>query len=100
MAIMSVRATYALDRETAESIRRLAGRWRTSQAEVIRRAVRSAAEQSHAEPEPMTPMDVIAHYRKAKLPRSAAQTRALIAKLRAQRHADDGVRAGKLGGKA
>ena len=93
MATMSVRATYALDRETADSIRGLAARWKTSQAEVIRRAVKSAAEQANAEPKRMTPLDVIEYYRNNPLPRTEAQTKALIAKMRKERHADDEARA-------
>jgi len=92
MALMSVRATYALDRETADSIRSLAERWKTSQAEVIRRAVKSAAEQAEAQPKVMTPMEVIEHYRSQPLPRSESQTRALITQMRKDRHAESTAR--------
>jgi Arc/MetJ-type ribon-helix-helix transcriptional regulator len=88
MATMSVRATYALDQPTADTIRKLAGRWNISQAEVIRRAVKLAAEQAQAEPRRMTPMDVIEYYRNNPLPRTAAQDKALIARMRKERHED------------
>lgn len=92
MSTMSIRSTYALDRETAEAIRKLAGRWRTSQAEVVRRAVRSMAERVALEPEPMAPTDVIAHYRQAQPPRSVAATTRLIEQLRVTRHTEDEAR--------
>ncbi|MDB5972291.1 MAG: hypothetical protein JWQ90_4741 [Hydrocarboniphaga sp.] len=92
MALMSVRATYALDRDTADAIRSLAGRWKTSQAEVIRRAVKSAAAQIEAQPTRMTPMEVVEYYRKNGPTRTAAETRAVIAQLRADRLADEDAR--------
>lgn len=39
---MSYRTTFALDRVTAKTLKRLAGVWRVSQAEVVRRAVAQA----------------------------------------------------------
>lgn len=87
MAQMSVRSTYALDEQTAQRIRHLARVWGVSQAEVIRRSVEQAAT-DHCEPVP-SPAEVIAHYQRQPLPRTEAQTRRLIALLRAARHADD-----------
>lgn len=92
MATMSVRSTYALDRDTADAIRSLAARWKTSQAEVIRRAVKSAAEQAEARPKVMTPMEVIEYYRSQPPLRSEAQTQALIAQMRKDRHAESAAR--------
>lgn len=43
------RTSFALDDETAGRLRALAERWRVSQAEVVRRAVRLAAEQARSE---------------------------------------------------
>ena len=43
------RTSFALDEATAERLRRLARRWNVSQAEVVRRAVKLAADRSEAE---------------------------------------------------
>lgn len=86
MARMSVRATYALDEQTDRRIRRLAAAWRVSQAEVIRRSVKAAAEQSR---ETLTPADVVARYVKGPLPRGRKQTGSAVRTLRSLRHADD-----------
>ncbi|MDN5939750.1 MAG: hypothetical protein L0H83_13960 [Salinisphaera sp.] len=90
MARMSIRATYALDEQTDQHIKQLAKTWHVSQAEVIRRSVRAAADQNS---EAMTPADVVAHYAKVPLPRNRAETRRLVESLRAWRHADDDRRA-------
>ena len=50
MAVMTHRTTFALDAETIRRLKRLAGRWQVSQAEVVRRAVAEA----EARPEPET----------------------------------------------
>jgi hypothetical protein len=42
MQKMTHRTTFALDRATAVRLKRLAGRWRVSQAEVVRRSVEQA----------------------------------------------------------
>jgi hypothetical protein len=39
---MTERTTFALDRETRDRLRKLAARWRVSQAEVVRRALQRA----------------------------------------------------------
>jgi len=39
---MTHRTTFALDKVTAQRLKRLAARWRVSQAEVVRRAVAQA----------------------------------------------------------
>lgn len=83
---MSIRATYALDEQTDRRIKHLAKAWKVSQAEVIRRSVQTAAEQSR---ETLTPAQVVAHYAKGALPRNKQETRRVIQSLRAMRHADD-----------
>lgn len=99
MATMNVRSTYALDQATARTIKLLARRWTTSQAEVIRRSVRLAAQQAANEPAPLTPAEVIAHYRHSAPPRSWPQTQKLIAAQRRQRRGDDERRAARHWGK-
>lgn len=42
MSVMNHRTTFALDKTTAKTLKRLAGLWRVSQAEVVRRAVAQA----------------------------------------------------------
>lgn len=86
MARMSIRATYALDEETSSRIKHLAETWHVSQAEVIRRSVRSAAEQTE---QALSPADVVAHYRKVPLPRSQKETRKRMKAAREWRHEDD-----------
>jgi hypothetical protein len=43
MAKMTVRSTFALDRETVDSLDRLAHRWQVSKSEALRRVVNVAA---------------------------------------------------------
>lgn len=43
------RTSFALDEETVELLHSLAGRWRVSQADVVRRAVRLAAAQDRSD---------------------------------------------------
>lgn len=49
MAKMTVRSTFSLDPETADSLDRLARRWGTSKSEVLRRAVGAAAAAEEAD---------------------------------------------------
>lgn len=87
MRRMSIRATYALDQETDQRIRRLARLWGVSQAEVIRRSVElAAAGESHDVP---TPAEVVAHYASQPPVRSPAETRRLAESLRGLRTDDD-----------
>lgn len=86
MARMSIRATYALDEQTDQRIKRLAKTWQVSQAEVIRRSVQAAAERSS---DTLTPAEVVARYAERPLPRSKTRTRQVIQSLRTLRHADD-----------
>lgn len=90
MGRMTVRATYALDSETDQRIKRLAKQWDVSQAEVIRRSVRAAAEGNERV---LTPRDVVQHYAQGALPRSKTRTREAVRSLRSWRHEDDKRRA-------
>ncbi|HZX70846.1 MAG TPA: hypothetical protein VFE77_08500 [Rhodanobacter sp.] len=92
MARMSIRATYALDEQTDQRIKHLARTWQVSQAEVIRRSVQAAAEQSR---ETLTPAQVVARYAEGALPRNKQETRRIIQSLHAMRHADDKRRLAK-----
>lgn len=85
MSRMSIRATYALDPQTAQDIKRLARAWGVSQAEVIRRAVRRTAEREQV----LSPAEVVEHYVSQPLPRDRATTRQLIKSMRRLRHDDD-----------
>lgn len=54
MRTMTHRTTFALDGATADRLRRLAAIWRTSQAEVVRRAVAQAeSAATTARPDPV-----------------------------------------------
>lgn len=79
---MAHRTTFSLDDDTVEAIRRLALLWNTSQAGVIRRAVRAASEQSETR---MTPLQAIASFRAGAVPMDANQLQVLIAQARAAR---------------
>lgn len=53
MPIMTHRTTFALDEATAQRLKRLAARWKVSQAEVVRRSVEQAENLNKAEdPDP------------------------------------------------
>lgn len=90
MTRMSVRATYALDEQTARRVKALARSWGVSQAEVIRLSVQQAAEQEAGAG--LSPAEVVARYAAGRLPRTAAQTRKLIQSLRRQRRDNDARR--------
>jgi hypothetical protein len=51
MATARVKTTYALDAETVDLIDRMARRWGTSKSDVLRRAVRVAAQVARDEPD-------------------------------------------------
>jgi len=87
---MFIRSTYALDPQTAQNIKRLARCWGVSQAEVIRRAVRLAAEREAAPK--LSPADVVEYYAEQPLPRNRAETQRLIESMRKLRHEDDARR--------
>lgn len=86
---MSHRTTFSLDDDTVESLRRLAALWGTSQAGVIRRAVRAAAEQAQLR---LTPQQAIAALRAAS-PIAAEQLREMMSDSRRARHEADEARA-------
>jgi hypothetical protein len=84
---VSDRSTYAIDADTVHRLNRLALAWGVSQAEVIRRSVQRAAEQT--EGAALSPADVVARYTRGPLPRTAEATRVLVESLRGLRHDDD-----------
>ena len=45
MAITTIKSTYSLDVETVRMLESLARRWNVSKSEVLRRAIRAAAEE-------------------------------------------------------
>ena len=51
MSIAKKRTSFALDEETLTLVQSLAAQWQVSQAEVVRRAVRVAADRDHADTE-------------------------------------------------
>ena len=54
MPTMTHRTTFALDKTTSQRLKRLAVRWRVSQAEVVRRAVAQAeSSAAPARPDPV-----------------------------------------------
>ncbi len=54
MPAMTHRTTFALDEPTARRLKRLAARWKVSQAEVVRRSVEQAEKQSESQkPDPV-----------------------------------------------
>ena len=57
MAVMTHRTTFALDGATVRRLKRLASRWKVSQAEVIRRAVAQAEVQP--DPLPADPVSML-----------------------------------------
>lgn len=59
MAKMTVRSTFALDRETVDSLDRLARRWQVSKSEALRRVVNvaSAVEEMDASSDALAALD-------------------------------------------
>jgi predicted transcriptional regulator len=49
MPTMTHRTTFALDQATARRLKRLASRWKVSQAEVVRRSVERAEQQEEVD---------------------------------------------------
>jgi hypothetical protein len=47
---MTIRSTFALDPETAQTLERLAARWEVSKSEALRRAVASASREEGVDP--------------------------------------------------
>ena len=46
MAVTTIKSTYSLDVETVRTLESLARRWNVSKSEVLRRAIRAAAEEN------------------------------------------------------
>jgi hypothetical protein len=59
MAKMTVRSTFALDRDTVDSLDRLARRWQVSKSEALRRVVNvaSAVEEMDASSDALAALD-------------------------------------------
>jgi hypothetical protein len=68
MARISIKATYALDVETVDTLERIARQWAVSKSEALRRAVRAAAAQADSSRPAVERLD--------ELQRSVALTRA------------------------
>jgi predicted transcriptional regulator len=83
---MAHRTTFSLDTETVDALRRLAELWNTSQAGVIRRAVRAAAAESEGR---LTPQQAIASFRAGAVPMDDDQLLAFAAEGRAARFEAD-----------
>lgn len=64
MSIAKTRTSFALDSDTADRLRRLSRRWKVSQAEVVRRAVKIAEE--HADAEGLSVAERLEAYRAAR----------------------------------
>jgi len=79
---MAHRTTFSLDSDTIAALRRLAELWGTSQAGVVRRAVRAAADQSQVR---LTPQQALARFRAGAVPMDADQLQLLNAEARAAR---------------
>ena len=63
MASAKYRTSFALDEETIRTLQNLAARWRVSQAEVVRRAVRYAAAEEQTDADRL--QQRLAEYREA-----------------------------------
>lgn len=83
MARMTICATYALDKQTSQRLKQLAGTWPVSQTEVICRKIPAAVE--HVS-ETLSPADVVSCYRKRAIMGDKEETRRVIRALRKLRH--------------
>ncbi len=79
---MAHRTTFSLDSDTIEALRRLAELWGTSQAGVVRRAVRAAVERAEVR---LTPQQALDCFRAGAVPMDAGQLRILTTEARAAR---------------
>ena len=59
MATMTVKATYALDIETARALEDMARRWGVSKSEALRRAIRAAKRRPAGAPKALTALDAL-----------------------------------------
>jgi len=79
---MSVRATYALDPETVQTLERLARGWNVSKSEALRRAVRAAGARRRAPTDALHTLDALQRSLKLHAPAAARWAR----ETRAERH--------------
>lgn len=80
MATLTIRSTYALDRETVERLESLARQWNVSKSEALRRAIRAADLRSSAESR-LTALDTL----QASMRLSRRKAEAWIRDLRRER---------------
>jgi Zn-dependent peptidase ImmA (M78 family) len=85
MAKMTIRSTFALDRETVESLERLAAKWGVSKSETLRRIVEAAAlvEEVDAAADALAALEEL----QERLALTEEQANAWIRELRAERGA-------------
>jgi hypothetical protein len=85
MAKMTIRSTFALDRETVEALDRLSVKWGISKSEVLRRIVNAAArvEEVDAAADAIAALDEL----QRRLAFSEEQVEAWIREIRAEREA-------------
>lgn len=80
---MTHRTTFALDQATAERLKRLALRWKVSQAEVVRRSVEQAERQPTGERR--DPVAMLQHLRETGGGLDAAQAENWVTEIREDR---------------
>jgi len=85
MPTMTHRTTFALDDETAQRLKRLAARWRVSQAEVVRRSVEEAEKNASSSPSDLQNRIEIARQLRASLKERNVDVAAWIATARDSR---------------
>lgn len=85
MAKMTIRSTFALDRETVENLERLAKKWGVSKSEALRRVVDAAAcvEEVDAAADALAALEEL----QERLALTEEQADAWIREIRAQREA-------------
>ncbi len=65
MANMTIKSTFTLDKKTADDIRSLASTWKVSQAEVVRKSIQIALNES-IENKARSPLSIIESLEKKK----------------------------------
>lgn len=83
MARISIKATYALDVETVDTLERMARRWSVSKSEALRRAVRAAAAEEDRSCLPVERLDQL----QRSLALDPAKAKAWIDEIHAERRA-------------
>jgi hypothetical protein len=81
MANMTIKSTFTLDKKTADDIRSLSSTWKVSQAEVVRKSIQIALEESRAKEarSPLTIIESLDRRKKATPPELAAFKKAMAA---------------------